>query len=279
MGEWASGRQNERMRVAHVFDILAGRVMHLNPWMYPLLFLTGLAAGFVDAIAGGGGLITVPVLLATGLDSKIALGTNKLQSSCGTALALRHYARSGWVNWSELRVGFAASFGGALLGAMAVNRLDSGFLRGIVPVLLLAIAVYTLISPRLGSEASPRRLSPTAFGLGFGVILGFYDGFFGPGTGSFWTLACVGLFGLDLLRATAATKAMNLMSNLASVVVFAGAGKIDYGVAAVMAIGQMIGGRLGSGLAVRRGAKLIRPVFLSVVFAITARLLWQRFRG
>ena len=259
--------------------MLSKRSMHLNPWMYPLLFLTGLAAGFVDAIAGGGGLITVPVLLAVGLDSKVALGTNKLQSSCGTALALRHYARSGWVDWPDLRVGLVASFVGALMGALAVNRLDSAFLRGVVPILLLAIAGYTLVSPRLGSDPGPRRLSPMVFGLGFGSLLGFYDGFFGPGTGSFWTMACVGVFGLDLLRATAATKAMNLMSNLASVVVFAWAGKIDYGVALVMAAGQMIGGRLGSGLAVRRGARLIRPVFLAVVFAITARLLWQRFRG
>jgi hypothetical protein len=148
----------------------------------------------------------------------------------------------------------------------------------VVPILLLAIAAYTLLSPRLGAEATPRRLSPTAFGLIFGTGLGFYDGFFGPGTGSFWTMACVGLFGLDLLQATAATKAMNWMSNLASILVFAAAGKIDYRVGAVMAAGQMIGARLGSGLAVRRGARLIRPVFLTVVLAITARLLWQQFR-
>ena len=253
--------------------------MHLNPWMYPLLFLTGLTAGFVDAIAGGGGLITVPMLFAVGLDSKVALGTNKLQSSCGTALALRHYARSGWIDWSELRVGLASSFVGALLGAAAVNQMDSGFLRGVVPILLLAIAAYTMLSPKLGAEASRRRMSPTAFGLLFGFGIGFYDGFFGPGTGSFWTIACVGVLGLDLMRATAATKATNLMSNLASLVIFASAGKIDYGVGAVMAVGQMIGGRLGSGLAVRGGVRIIRPVFLTVVLAITARLLWQKYHG
>jgi hypothetical protein len=252
--------------------------MHLNPWMYPLLFLTGLAAGFVDAIAGGGGLITVPMLLAAGLDPKVALGTNKLQSSCGTALALRHYARSGWINWSELRPGLIASFLGALLGAIAVTRMDPAFLRPAIPVLLLAIALYTALSPKMGSKAGPRRMSPVGFGLVFGFTLGFYDGFFGPGTGSFWTMACILVFGLDLLRATACTKAMNLMSNLASVGVFVAAGKVDYGVGAAMAAGQMIGGRLGSGLAVKRGAGFIRPVFLTVVLAITARLLWQNFR-
>lgn len=276
--------------------------MELAWWWYPLLLATGLVAGFVDAIAGGGGLITVPVLLATGMDPKDALGTNKFQSSCGTTMATWHYARHGLLKWAELRVGVMATLVGALLGAWIVTKISPDVLRPVIPVLLVGIAIYTWLKPDLGREARPARLPKliqasgigplkrwkpvqflashhrTVFALGFGLLIGFYDGFFGPGTGTFWTVACVLLLGLDLLAATAYTKAMNLTSNLASLAVFLALGHVRFGVGLTMAAGQLIGGRLGAKVAVKGGAKVIRPIFLTMVLALAAKLLWDNFR-
>lgn len=247
-------------------------------WWYPALFVTGLVAGFVDAIAGGGGLLTVPVLLATGLPPQDALGTNKFQSSCGTTVATWQYARHDLLNWSELRLGIAATLVGAVGGAVAVHFLKPEFLRPLIPVLLVAIALYTWLKPDLGREARPPRMARAPFALGFGLLIGFYDGFFGPGTGTFWTVACVLLLGCDLLRATAYTKAMNLTSNLASLAVFLATGHVRFGLGLTMAAGQMIGGRLGAKAAVKGGSKLIRPVFLTMVIALAGKLAWDAWR-
>ena len=254
-----------RMRRLH-------RVPELAWWWYPILFATGLTAGFVDAIAGGGGLLTLPVLFATGMDPRAALGTNKFQSSCGTTVATWQYARHGLLKWAELRIGILATLSGAIAGAWVVIRLDRDVLRPVVPVLLASIAVYTWLKPDLGREARPPRLDRTVFAFAF------YDGFFGPGTGMFWTVACVLLLGLDLLAATAYTKAMNLTSNLASLAVFLWTGHVRFGVGLTMAAGQVIGGRLGAKAAVKGGARVIRPIFLTMVLALAAKLLWDNFR-
>ena len=241
-----------------------------------LLLAAGAAAGFVDAVAGGGGLITVPVLLWTGLPPPLACGTHKLQAACGTTLAVLRYSQAGLVHWREVRLPVAVTFASAVAGTFAVTRIDNDLLRHLVPWMLLAIAIYALISPRLGLEKSRPRLSPFAFGLLGGLVLGFYDGFFGPGTGSFWTIACLTLAGMDLSRATGFTKVVNLTSNLASLSVFLTARQVQYDAALVMIAGQLVGARLGSGLVIRHGAPFIRVVFLIVVFALTIKLLWDR---
>lgn len=247
--------------------------------MLLLLFAAGLAAGFVDAIAGGGGLISVPVLLWSGLPVPLALGTNKLQSACGTLLAVTRFARAGWIPWRDMRLAMAMTFVAAALGAWAVTLLSKDLLHRLVPWLLLAVAVYALLSPRLGLQRGAPKLSANAFGLLGGSLLGFYDGFFGPGTGSFWTIALLSLRGFELTRATAYTKAVNLTSNAASLLVFLWAGSVVFKVALVMIAGQLFGARLGSGLVLKHGAPLVRVVFLIVVFALTAKLLWDQFRG
>lgn len=252
--------------------------MELAWWWYPVLGVTGLIAGFVDAIAGGGGLITVPMLLATGLPPQAALATNKFQSSCGTSLATWQFARHGLLKWRELKLGVIATLVGAVAGAWTVTRVSSAFLRPAIPALLIAIAVYTWLKPDLGRESRPARMPAASFALLFGFTLGFYDGFFGPGTGSFWMVACVLVLGLDLLGATAFTKAMNLTSNLASLAVFLVAGEVRFGVGLAMAAGQIIGGQLGARAAIKGGSKLIRPVFLTMVLALAAKLLWDNFR-
>lgn len=242
-----------------------------------LLFIAGLSAGFIDAIAGGGGLISVPALLWAGLPPQMALGTNKMQSTWGTLLAVMRYARAGLVDWRQMRAAIWMTFLSALLGTWAVTQVSNEVLRKIVPWLLLSIAVYTLMSPGFGSRPVLARMRPLHFALLFGTLIGFYDGFFGPGTGSFWTVACLGLLGLELKRATAYTKVVNLTSNVASLLVFVVAMRIRYDVAAVMIAGQLIGARLGSGLVIKHGAPLIRVVFISVVLMMVAKLLWDQW--
>lgn len=246
-------------------------------WHLPVLFLTALAAGFVDAIAGGGGLITVPVLLGLGLDPKLALGTNKLQSSFGSGSATWHYARAGLVPLRECGRGFAITFAGAALGTLAVQQLDPALLRRVIPVLLLAVVIYFALKPRLGEADVHPRLGRGAFELVFGLAIGFYDGFFGPGTGTFWAMAYMLGLGFNLTRATAHTKVMNFASNLSSLLCFLLGGQVLFAAGLVMGVGQLLGARVGAGLVVRRGAKFIRPVFLAVVIAITLKLLYDAY--
>ncbi len=249
----------------------------LEPVVYAILTLAGAAAGFVDAIAGGGGLISLPALLWAGLPPAVALGTNKLQSSCGTTLAVIRYTRSGLIPWRSLPLAIVVTFIAAVLGVIAVTHVSPTILQRTVPVLLLAVAIYTALNPRLGATSRAARFGPTAFALTFGIILGFYDGFFGPGTGSFWMMACVLTLGLDLRAATGTTKALNLTSNLAALAAFAIGGHLRWDVGAAMIGGQLIGARLGSGLVIRRGVKIIRPIFITTALLLAVRLTWQTF--
>jgi uncharacterized membrane protein YfcA len=248
--------------------------VHLSLPAYLLLAATGLVAGLVDAIAGGGGLVALPMLLNLGFPASLALGTNKLQSAVGTSIAARHYVRSGVVELADCWRGVFFTFAGAILGAWTVQQIDSGFLARLIPWMLAVILAYAVFRPEVGQADGPVRMRPPLFFAAFGLGLGFYDGFFGPGTGAFWTIALVLVLGQNFMRATGYTKVMNLTSNLAAVLLFALAGKIDYPAALVMAAGQAGGARLGAGLVVKNGARFVRPIFLVVVAATIARLLW-----
>ena len=248
--------------------------MELAPHLYALLFGAGLLGGFIDSIAGGGGLITVPTLLWVGLPPQLALGTNKAQSSVGTALAVSRYAKAGLVQWGEVRLAVVLSFIGSMVGAWTLTQISNDILRVIIPWMLLAVVIYVGVSPRLGLVATKARLDVVIFSWIFGCSLGFYDGFFGPGTGAFWILAVVTLLGHELTRANAYTKAVNLASNLGSLAVFAAFRQVEPWVAVVMVAGQLIGVRLGTGLVLKHGAGFIRNVFLVVVVAIILKLLW-----
>jgi uncharacterized membrane protein YfcA len=237
------------------------------------LWLCGATGGFVDSIAGGGGLITLPALLATGLPPQLALGTNKAQSAVGTALAATRYVRGGLISWRQIWPGVLTSFGASILGTLTVSLVDDALLRRSVPWLLMAVAIHVMRSPNLGSQPTLPRLGPGGFGFFFGCGLGFYDGFLGPGTGAFWTLATVSLLGLELRGATAYTKSVNLASNLGSLCIFLPKGSVLFPAAAVMVCGQVVGAYLGSGLVLERGARLIRGTFLCVVLCIVVRLL------
>ena len=248
------------------------------PVLFCLFAAAGLA-GFVDAIAGGGGLITVPVLLWAGLSPQLALGTNKLQSSCGTALATWAYARAGLLKTPGIPLGLLLTLTGAISGATALSYVRPDFLRQLVPILLGAVALFSWLKPDLGNQPMAARIGTTFFAIGMGLLLGFYDGFFGPGTGAFWMIACVLLLGCSLPQATGYTKAMNLTSNLAALVIFLSLGQVSLTIGLTMAVGQLIGAQLGSRLVLKRGVNVIRPVFLTVVSLLTLKLAWDAYGG
>ncbi len=251
----------------------------LPTWLYPLLFLTGLAAGFVDSIAGGGGLITIPVLLNVGMPPQLALGTNKLQATFGSGSAAWHYGRAGLIDLHECKVGVLYTLLGAIGGTLLVSRLPPDLLKQTIPWLLVAIALYFIFQPKLGEADRTPRMNAELFHILFGLGIGFYDGFFGPGTGTFWAMAYLLGLGYNLTRATAHTKVMNFTSNAASLAVFLLGGHCHLLAGLCMGSGQVLGARFGSRVVIRKGAKLIRPIFIVVVLAITARLLSQNFAG
>ena len=248
----------------------------IEPWVYPVLTATAVLTGYIDAVAGGGGLIMLPALLFSGASPIQALATNKLQSVFGTAVATRNYARAGLVNWRDHKLAMVLVFIGATAGVLLVQSLDVAVLSLTIPLLLVSVAVYVLVSPRMTDEDAHQRLSERGYAP-VGGLIGLYDGFFGPGTGSFFSTSLVALRGYGLTRATGVTKLLNFTSNVASVIFFALGGKMLWLLGLCMAAGAMLGGWLGSHSAIRFGAKLIRPLLVVISLGLTVRLLWGYF--
>jgi len=244
-----------------------------------LLFLAALTAGFVDSIAGGGGLITVPALLAVGIPPHLARGTNKVQSSFGSSTAMVRYAGSGLVAKDCVPRGILATLIGAAAGTMLIQVLPADILKRIIPFVLSAVFLYTLFSPDLGKEKRKARLALGLFYPLAGLILGFYDGFFGPGTGSLWTIGLIGLVGYDLKTDTANTKITNFTSNLVSLTVFVIGGNVLWLPGLIMGSGQVAGAWAGSHLVINKGTRFIRIFFLSVVALTILRLFYQVYLG
>jgi uncharacterized membrane protein YfcA len=249
----------------------------MSPWLYLLLFAGGTAAGWIDSIAGGGGLITIPLLLWVGLPAQLALGTNKFQSSFGSFTAAFRYTRHGVVPLHDALPGMLFTLTGASMGSIAVQLISGAVISGVIPFLLLLIAVYLLFTPSLGLGVATPRFSRITFYMLFGLALGFYDGFFGPGVGSFWALAFVFGLGFDLRTATGYTKVMNFTSNAVSFILFVLGGQVLYGAGLAMALGEVLGAGIGSRMVVRRGVRFIRPAFVTMVILTTLKLLYDRF--
>jgi uncharacterized protein len=247
-----------------------------EPWVYPVLTATAVLTGFIDAIAGGGGLIMLPALLFSGVPPIQALATNKLQSVFGTAVATRNYARAGLVKWRDHKLSIALVFIGASAGVLVVQLIETAILNLLIPLLLVSVAIYVLVSPRMSDEDAHQRLGERGYAP-VGGLIGLYDGFFGPGTGTFFTTSLVALRGMGLTRATAVTKLLNFTSNVASVLFFALGGQMLWLLGLCMVAGAMLGGWLGSHSAIRFGAQLIRPLLVAISLGLTARLLWSYF--
>ncbi len=238
-----------------------------------LLGFVALIAGFVDAIAGGGGLLCLPALLLAGLDPVAALATNKLQGSFGTASATFAFWRKGALDPKQHWGSVATVFAAACLGVAAVSIAPKQLLLAMMVPLLIIIALYFAFAPRMSEVASKPRLALNAFTLGFAPAIGFYDGVFGPGTGSFFMLALVSLFGVGLVEATGRTKLFNFTSNIAALLMFLLAGKIIWSIGLVMGIAQFVGAQIGSHLAIKNGATIIRPLLVVVCLAMATKLL------
>ncbi len=238
-----------------------------------MLFVGGALAGFIDAIAGGGGLVALPLLLFTGLTPAQALATNKLQGSFGTFSASYYFVRRGLVKPRQIISMVCCTFVGSALGTLLVQQIDPSFLTTVIPLLLIATAGYFLLSPTMNEEDAQQRIGVLCFALTIGFGLGFYDGFFGPGTGSFFAIAFISLLGFGLTKATAHTKVLNFTSNIASLVFFVGAGQVVWSLGFSMAAGQLLGGRLGARLVVKKGSKLIRPLVVIICILMSIKLL------
>ncbi len=240
-----------------------------------MLFAAGLVAGFIDAIAGGGGMITIPAMLLAGIPPLQVLGTNKLQSLFGAGSASLSYARHGHVDLRAQLPMAAAAAAGAVLGALLATVVPGGVLKALLPFLLLGIAAYFAFKPDVGDVDRQRRMGVATFTLTFVPVIGFYDGVFGPGTGSFLMLGFIALAGFGVLKATAHTKFINFGSNLGAFAVFVMFGAVLWKVGLVMGAGQVIGAQLGSRHAMRKGAAIIKPLLVVVSIALAIRLLWD----
>ena len=250
--------------------------MDPGPTELALLVAAALVAGTIDAVAGGGGLLTVPALLAAGLSPHLVLGTNKGQSVFGSFAALVRFGRSGLVDPRRAVVMFPLGLIGSLAGAALVLSVPPAALRPVVLFLLAAAALFIGLRPAARPPAAlpPRRRETVLAGTA-ALAIGAYDGFFGPGTGTFLIIAFVGLLGHGLARASAEAKVVNFASNLAAAVVFSARGTVIWRIALPMAAAQLAGGWLGAHLAVRRGDTLVRRAVVVVALAAAAKLAWD----
>ena len=239
-----------------------------------LLAIAAYGAGFIDAIAGGGGLITVPALILAGLPPVTALGTNKLQSLFGSGSATWAYASKGHVDLKSQAGSAILSASGSALGAYAATLVSSEWLRAFLPVLMIAIALYFLFKPNISDEDRVQRMAPVLFAAAIVPAIGFYDGIFGPGTGSFFMLGFVTLAGYGLLKATAHTKLLNFASNIGAFIIFAMSGAIDWKIGIVMGAAQFAGARTGAHFAMKNGSRIIKPLLVTVCLALAAKLLF-----
>ena len=246
-----------------------------------LISLASLLAGGIDSIVGGGGLILVPALFAVYPTTAPAtlFGTNKSASVWGTSIATVQYSRRVQMRWAVLLPAAGAALAGSFIGAWVVTLIDPTFLRRLLPFILLAVLLYTLAKKDQGRTHAPRHTPgrETALACAIGAVIGWYDGFFGPGTGSFFIFLFVRLLGYDFLNASASAKLLNVATNLAAIALFAMKGHVWWKIGLVMAVANVAGSLIGTRLALKHGAGFVRGVFIVVVGALILKTGYDAF--
>ncbi|AMO38089.1 TSUP family transporter [Thauera humireducens] len=245
------------------------------------LGVAALFAGFVDAIVGGGGLIQLPALFTAypGVAPATLFGTNKLASVIGTTSAAIQYSRRVAIPWAVAAPGAVAALVGSWFGAKAVAFLDPALLRPLILMLMVMVAVYTFVRKDLGSISTEpiHGARSVTLAVSIGGVVGFYDGFFGPGTGSFLIFLFIRFLGMDFLRASVTAKILNVATNVAAIAYFAGNVELMWQLAALMAVCNLTGSVVGSRMAMRHGTGFVRKMFLAVVSVLIARLAYDTF--
>lgn len=241
------------------------------------LFLAAIVAGFMDTLAGGGGLITIPALIVSGVPPLAALGTNKLQSSFGSGTASFLLFKRKKIHWHELRPLMIAAFIGSVAGSIAVQFINAKVLGFVIPVVLVIIATYFIAAPSLKLESNQPRMSEKVYRKATLPIIGIYDGMFGPGTGSFLALAGVSLRGLELIKATAIAKPLNFATNIASLIIFIFAGQIIWVAGMAMIVGQILGAWLGSHYLFKVNPKILRILIVTICLLMLGQYCYKQF--
>ena len=239
---------------------------------YIILFIAAFLASLVDSIAGGGGLLTTPAMLLVGISPLNTLATNKFQSCFGTFTSTYNYYKNGLLTEPKRYLFFFLSFAGSMVGTFLVSRISNEVLESIIPILLISAAVFFILNR---GPSTSNKSSSLVFIFNLIVILiGFYDGFFGPGTGSFFVLAFVIIKGISIMEATAITKLLNFASNFAAFIIFAIKGYVIWELGLIMAVAQIGGANLGSRFAISNGEKVVRPVLVVVSILLSIRILF-----
>ena len=238
--------------------------------IYIILFIVALFAAGIDAIAGGGGLLVVPTMLILGMNPLVTLGTNKLQSCFGTATSSYNYFKNGLLKENNIKLLAIISFVGSLIGTFLVSQLSNELLNNLIPILLIGAAIFLIINK--GNKFNISKSVVLAF-LPLVFLIGFYDGFFGPGTGTFFVMTFLIIKNRSIMQATAATKVLNLSSNFASFLVFQYKGFVIWELALIMAIAQVAGAYIGSRLAIKNGEKFVKPVIVFISIILSLRIL------
>lgn len=243
------------------------------------LCAAGFLAAFVDSIAGGGGLISIPAFLAAGVSPHLALGTNKFCSSCASLTSSLKFIKSKKVDLDFLKYLLPFTLLGAVMGVNAVLKIDEKILQTLVLILVLFVGVYSVFSKSIGVENKFK--GTTKLNIILGIILafslGFYDGFFGPGTGSFLIFGLIKIFGFDFVQAAGNGKLLNFTSNITSLILFAIHGEIYYAIGIPMALFMILGAKFGTSLAINKGSKLIKPIFITMSLAVAGKIIIQNF--
>ena len=239
---------------------------------YVILFIAAFLASLIDSIAGGGGLLTTPAMLLVGISPLNTLATNKFQSCFGTFTSTYNYYKNGLLTEPRRFLYFFLSFGGSMVGTFLVSRISNEVLESIIPILLISAAVFFILNR--GPSTSNKSSSLIFIFNVIVILIGFYDGFFGPGTGSFFVLAFVIIKGISIMEATAITKLLNFASNFAAFIIFALKGYVIWELGLIMAVAQIGGANLGSRFAITNGEKVVRPVFVIVSILLSIRILF-----